>query len=168
MIGQIGQAKTKLVQTIAENLLSPIPVIKNSITNDCPLDLPQEELTAILKDEELENKNPIFHVSPESLELISEKKLETPIVWRDGKHRYKYVLATPDISVKDLVGYIDAIKVAKKGIEMYKIDSYSPGQLMQANMEYFVLMNYQYWIQENKFHYYPYYKKADSQQEHIL
>ena len=132
LIGQIGQAKTKLVQTIAENLLSPIPVIKNSITNDCPLDLPQEELTAILKDEELENKNPIFHVSPESSQLISEKKLETPIVWRDGKFRYKYVLATPDISVKDLVGYIDAIKVAKKGIEMYKIDSYSPGQLMQA------------------------------------
>ena len=32
LIGQIGQAKTKLVQTIAENLLSPIPVIKNSIT----------------------------------------------------------------------------------------------------------------------------------------
>ena len=63
---------------------------------------------------------------------IRQKKLETPIRWIDGKDRYKYVLATPDISVKDLVGYIDAIKVAKKGVEMYKIDSYSPGQLMQA------------------------------------
>ncbi|MEE8180600.1 MAG: AAA family ATPase, partial [Nitrosopumilaceae archaeon] len=59
-------------------------------------------------------------------------KLETPIEWIDGKDRYKYVLATPDISVKDLVGYIDAVKVAKMGIEMYKIESYSPGQLMQA------------------------------------
>ncbi|MDX1533177.1 MAG: AAA family ATPase, partial [Nitrosopumilaceae archaeon] len=132
LIGQIGQAKTKLVQTIAENLLSPIPIIKNSITNDCPIELPKNELISILTDEEWENKDPIFHVSPESIEILREKKLETPISWKQGKHRYKYVLATPDISVKDLVGYIDAIKVAKKGVEMYKIDSYSPGQLMQA------------------------------------
>ena len=132
LIGQIGQAKTKLVQTIAETLLSPIPIIKNSITNDCPLDLPKDDLISILQDNYNENQNPIFHVSPESLDVLREKNLETPIVWKEGKFRYKYVLATPDISVKDLVGYIDAIKVAKKGIEMYKIDSYSPGQLMQA------------------------------------
>ena len=73
-----------------------------------------------------------FHISPESTEKIRDNKLDTPIEWLAGKDRYKYVLATPDISVKDLVGYIDAVKVAKKGIEMYKIDSYSPGQLMQA------------------------------------
>ena len=64
--------------------------------------------------------------------LFKKKKLEAPIEWKAGESRFKYVLATPDISVKDLVGYIDAVKVAKKGIEMYKIDSYSPGQLMQA------------------------------------
>ena len=132
LIGQIGQAKTKLVQTIAENLLSPIPIIKNSITNDCPVELPKNDLISILTDNEWENKDPIFHISPESIEILQEKKLETPISWKKGKHRYKYLLATPDISVKDLVGYIDAIKVAKKGVEMYKIDSYSPGQLMQA------------------------------------
>jgi magnesium chelatase subunit I len=40
LIGQIGQAKTKLVETIATNLLSPIPVIEGSITNDSPMDLP--------------------------------------------------------------------------------------------------------------------------------
>ena len=132
LIGKIGQAKTRLVQTIAENLLSPIPVIKNSITNDSPMDLPKGELAAALSGAELENKSPVFHVSPESMEVLQEKKLETPIVWREGSLRYKYVLATPDISVKDLVGYIDAVKVAKKGVEMYRIDSYSPGQLMQA------------------------------------
>ena len=132
LIGQIGQAKTKLVQTIAETLLSPIPIIKNSITNDCPLDLPKNDLISILQGNDTESQSPIFHVSPESLDILREKNLETPIVWKEGKFRYKYVLATPDISVKDLVGYIDAIKIAKKGIEMYKIDSYSPGQLMQA------------------------------------
>jgi len=132
LIGQIGQAKTKLVQTIAENLLSPIPVIENSLTNDCPMDLPSDELINLLNDKNQESTIPIFHISPESSEKIRNNKLDTKIRWIDGKFRFKYVLATPDISVKDLVGYIDAIKVAKKGIEMYKIDSYSPGQLMQA------------------------------------
>ena len=132
LIGQIGQAKTKLVETISENLLSPIPIIKNSITNDCPMDLPENYLVSILEDKEGNNSSPNFFVSPESIEKIRDDKLSTPIEWIDGKKRFKYVLATPDISVKDLVGYIDAIKVAKKGIEMYKIESYSPGQLMQA------------------------------------
>ena len=132
LIGQIGQAKTKIIQTIAENLLSPIPIVQHSITNDCPMDLPQKELVSLLEGTDRQSKNLKFYVSPESAEKISENKLETPIEWVDGKDRYKYVLATPDISVKDLVGYIDAVKIAKKGIEMYKIESYSPGQLMQA------------------------------------
>ncbi len=131
LIGQIGQAKTKLVQIIAENLLSPMPIIQHSITNDCPMDLPKKRLIALLKEDDT-TTNTKFFVSPESEDKIRENKLETPIRWIDGQDRYKYLLATPDISVKDLVGYIDAIKVAKKGVEMYKIDSYSPGQLMQA------------------------------------
>ncbi|MFN3653830.1 MAG: sigma 54-interacting transcriptional regulator [Candidatus Nitrosotenuis sp.] len=132
LIGQIGQAKTKLVETIATNLLSPIPVIEGSITNDSPMDLPADELATLLDGKEAENVSPKFHISPESTQKILDNNLDTKINWVDGYHRFKYVLATPDISVKDLVGYIDAIKVAKKGIELYKIDSYSPGQLMQA------------------------------------
>jgi len=96
------------------------------------VDLPENDLISLLSDEEINNSSPKFFVSPESADKIRENKLETKIEWIEGKDRYKYVLATPDISVKDLVGYIDAVKVAKKGIEMYKIDSYSPGQLMQA------------------------------------
>ena len=52
--------------------------------------------------------------------------------WIDGVSRYRYILATPDISVKDLVGQIDAIKIVKKGVEIYDIESYSAGQLLQA------------------------------------
>ena len=132
LVGQIGQAKTKIVETISKNLLSPIPIIKKSITNDCPMDLPENELVSLLDDKELNTQSPKFYVSPESAEIIRDNNQDTPIEWIEGKDRYKYVLATPDISVKDLVGYIDAVKVAKKGTEMYKIDSYSPGQLMQA------------------------------------
>ena len=132
LIGQIGQAKTKLVETIATHLLSPIPVIEGSITNDCPMDLPQNELASLLDGQEIDKTLPKFYVSPESTEQILDNKLDTKIKWVDGYQRYKYVLATPDISVKDLVGYIDAIKVAKRGVEMFRIDSYSPGQLLQA------------------------------------
>ena len=132
LIGQIGQAKTKLVETIAKNLLSPMPVIEGSITNDCPMDLPSNELASLLEGQEIDKTSPKFYISPESSEKILDNKLDTKIKWIDGYQRYKYILATPDISVKDLVGYIDAIKVAKKGVEMYKIDSYSPGQLLQA------------------------------------
>ena len=132
LIGQIGQAKTRLVEVIAQNLLSPIPVIDGSITNDTPMDLPENDLISLLEGEEPTLASPKFYISPESSQKILDNNLDTKINWIEGKDRFRYVLATPDISVKDLVGYVDAIKVAKKGVEMFKIDSYSPGQLLQA------------------------------------
>jgi magnesium chelatase subunit I len=132
LVGQIGQAKTRLAQTIANTLLSPMPIIRGSITNDCPMDLPPDDLIFLLEDEENHMSVPKFYVDGESMEKIRNNKLDTSIEWVDGAHRFKYVLATPDISVKDLVGQIDAIKITKKGTEMYEIESYSPGQLMQA------------------------------------
>jgi len=132
LVGQIGQAKTRIAQIIAETLLSPMPLIRGSITNDCPMDLPPSDLISLLEDKENPMSIPKFYVDGESIEKIRNNKLDTPIEWVDGKHRFKYVLATPDISVKDLVGQIDAIKITKKGTEMYEIESYSPGQLMQA------------------------------------
>jgi len=132
LVGQIGQAKTRIAQTIAETLLSPMPLIRGSITNDCPMDLPPSELISLLEDKENYMSIPKFYVDSDSIEKIRNNKLDTPIEWIDGRHRFKYVLATPDISVKDLVGQIDAIKITKKGTEMYEIESYSPGQLMQA------------------------------------
>jgi len=132
LVGQIGQAKTRIAQVIAEYLLSPIPIIRGSITNDCPMDLPPEELIFLLQDKENPMSIPKFYVDTDSMEKIRDSKLDTAVEWVEGKHRFKYVLATPDISVKDLVGQIDAIKIAKKGTEMYEIESYSPGQLMQA------------------------------------
>ncbi|HJU14164.1 MAG TPA: sigma 54-interacting transcriptional regulator [Candidatus Nitrosotalea sp.] len=131
LVGQIGQAKTKIAQSVAENLLSPMPVVRGSITHDCPMDLPAPELVSLLNGTE-EMSSPRFYVDSDTKEKIRDHKLDTPIEWVHGKDRFKYVLATPDISVKDLVGQIDAIKVTRKGTEMYEIESYSPGQLMQA------------------------------------
>jgi magnesium chelatase subunit I len=132
LVGQIGQAKTKIAETVAKNLLSPIPIVEGSITNDIPTLIPESELVSLLNDKELTRSRPEFYVSTETEDKIRNNRLDTKIVWIDGPSRYKYLLATPDISVKDLVGQIDAIKIAKRGVEIYNMESYSPGQLLLA------------------------------------
>ena len=132
LVGQIGQAKTKIAEAIAQNLLSPIPIVRGTITSDIPTSIPEDELIALLTDTEISRMKPEFMVSPECEDIIRANKLETKVDWVSGADRYKYILSTPDISVKDLVGQIDAIKIAKKGIELYNIESYSAGQLLQA------------------------------------
>ena len=132
LVGQIGQAKTKIAETVAKNLLSPIPIVEGSITNDIPTLIPEDELVLLLDDKEIIRSRPEFYVSTETEDKIRNNRLDTKIVWIDGPSRYKYLLATPDISVKDLVGQIDAIKIAKRGVEIYNMESYSPGQLLLA------------------------------------
>ncbi|MDQ3839477.1 MAG: AAA family ATPase [Thermoproteota archaeon] len=131
-VGQIGQAKTKLAESIAIHLLSPIPIVRGSLTNDIPTSIPRQEMINLLGDRNPERTYPEFVVSPECERIIRDNKLETRIEWKEGQERYRYILATPDITVKDLVGQIDAIKIAKRGVELYNIESYSPGQLLQA------------------------------------
>ena len=131
-VGQIGQAKTKIAESVSKNLLSPIPTVRGTITNDIPTTIPEGQLISLLTESEIARSSPEFNVSKECEDIIRNNKLGTKIDWIDGADRYRYVLATPDISVKDLVGQIDAIKIAKKGVELYDIASYSPGQLLQA------------------------------------
>ncbi len=132
LVGQIGQAKTKIAEAIAKSLLSPIPVVRGTVTNDIPTTIPEDQMIALLTDSEIVRTRPEFTVSPECEDIIKGSKLETRIDWVTGVDRYKYILSTPDISVKDLVGQIDAIKIAKKGVELYSMESYSAGQLLQA------------------------------------
>jgi len=131
-IGEIGQAKTKLAETIAKSLLSPVPAIKGCVIHDIPTSLPEQEMASLLVGEDVVHTSPEFHICNECEQKIRDDKLDTEIEWTKGVDRYRYILATPDISVKDLVGQIDAIKIAKKGVEIYSIESYSPGQLLQS------------------------------------
>jgi magnesium chelatase subunit I len=132
LVGQIGQAKTKLAEAMARNLLSPIPIVRGTVTSDVPTTIPEDQLVALLTESEIVRTQPEFSVSPECEDIIKKDKLETKIDWISGEDRFKYILSTPDMSVKDLVGQIDAIKIAKKGVELYSIESYSAGQLLQA------------------------------------
>ena len=43
LVGQIGQAKTKIAEAIAKSLLSPIPVVRGTVTNDIPTTIPEDQ-----------------------------------------------------------------------------------------------------------------------------
>lgn len=89
-LGLRGQAKTRLARQMTELLDEYIPVVSGSEINDDPM-------------------NP---VSRYAADLIAEKGDDTPIEWLHRSKRYGEKLATPDVSVADLIGDIDPIKAA--------------------------------------------------------
>lgn len=89
-LGLRGQAKTRMARQMIELLDEYIPVVAGSEINDDPL-------------------NPI---SRYAVDLIEEKGDGTPIAWLHRSQRYGEKLATPDVSVADLIGDIDPIKAA--------------------------------------------------------
>ncbi|HEU4574449.1 MAG TPA: magnesium chelatase [Chitinophagaceae bacterium] len=89
-LGLRGQAKTRMARKMTELLDEYIPVISGSDINDDPL-------------------NP---VSKYAQDLIAAHGDETPIHWMHRSERYGEKLATPDVSVADLIGDIDPIKAA--------------------------------------------------------
>ena len=89
-LGLRGQAKTRMARLMTELLDEYIPVIAGSEINDDPL-------------------NPVSRFSKD---IIAEKGDATPIEWMHRSQRYGEKLATPDVSVADLIGDIDPIKAA--------------------------------------------------------
>ena len=89
-LGLRGQAKTRMARQMTQLLDEYVPAITGSDVNDDPL-------------------NPITRFS---LDLIAEKGDATPIHWIHRGERYGEKLATPDVSVADLIGDIDPIKAA--------------------------------------------------------
>ena len=89
-LGLRGQAKTRLARLMVNLLDEYIPVVAGSPLNDDPL-------------------NPI---SRYALDIIAEKGDETPVGWVHRSERYVEKLATPDVSIADLIGDVDPIKAA--------------------------------------------------------
>ncbi|GAA4827436.1 magnesium chelatase [Algivirga pacifica] len=90
MLGLRGQAKTRLARLMIRLLDEYIPVIKGSELND----------------------DPLSPLSRYGKTLIEEHGDDTPIEWLHRDLRYTEKLATPDVSVADLVGDVDPIKAA--------------------------------------------------------
>ena len=90
LLGLRGQAKTKIARLLIQLLDEYIPIIEGAELNDDPL-------------------NPI---SRYGIDLIEKHGDETPISWLHRDARYVEKLATPDVSVADLIGDLDPIKAA--------------------------------------------------------
>lgn len=90
LLGLRGQAKTRLARKMIELLDEYIPVVEGSEINDDPLD----------------------PISRFAKELIAEKGDKTPITWLHRSERFYEKLATPDVTVADLIGDVDPIKAA--------------------------------------------------------
>ena len=89
-LGLRGQAKTRMARQMVDLLDEYIPIVAGSEVNDDPL----KPLSKYAKDQ------------------IAEHADDTPIHWVHRSERYGEKLATPDVSVADLIGDIDPIKAA--------------------------------------------------------
>nr|HPH19761.1 sigma 54-interacting transcriptional regulator [Haliscomenobacter sp.] len=90
LLGLRGQAKTRIARLLVNLLDEYIPVVGGSELNDDPL-------------------NPISRYAKD---LIAEMGDATPVEWLHRDERYVEKLATPDVSVADLIGDVDPIKAA--------------------------------------------------------
>ncbi len=90
LLGLRGQAKTRIARLMVHLLDEYVPIVKGSELNDDPL----QPLSRYARD------------------LITELKDETPVEWLHRSDRYNEKLATPDVSVADLIGDVDPIKAA--------------------------------------------------------
>ena len=91
LLGERGQAKSRIIRHLVTLLDEEIPVIAGTETND----------------------DPFAPISRHGKDLINECGDGTPVQWIGRDQRYGEKLATPDITVADLIGEIDPIKVAE-------------------------------------------------------
>ena len=117
LLGLRGQAKTRLARQMVNLLDEWIPVIQGSEVNDDPL----QPLSRFGKD------------------LIAEKGDETPIFWLNRKDRFAEKLATPDVTVADLIGDVDPIRAANMKLSYSDERVIHFGMIPRANRCIFVI-----------------------------
>jgi magnesium chelatase subunit I len=91
LLGERGQAKSRIIRALANLLDEYVPAVEGCEIND----------------------DPYAPICQRCRKLMAEKGDATPIAWIGRDHRYAEKLATPDVSVADLIGEIDPIKVAE-------------------------------------------------------
>ncbi|CAN5269126.1 ATP-binding protein [soil metagenome] len=93
LLGLRGQAKSRIIRQLTELLDEEIPIIAGSEIND----------------------NPFEPLSAYGRQQIEENGDETKIAWVGRDHRFVEKLATPDVTIADIIGDVDPIKAAKGG-----------------------------------------------------
>lgn len=90
-LGERGQAKTRIARSLINLLDAEVPVVTGGDLND----------------------DPLRPVSAQARAIIAELGNQTPVEWMPRERRYGEKLATPDITISDLIGEVDPIKVAE-------------------------------------------------------
>lgn len=117
LLGLRGQAKTRLARQMINLLNEWIPVVEGSEINDDP-----------------------FHpLSRYAVNLINEKGDDTPISWLHRDHRFAEKLATPDVTVADIIGDVDPIKAANLKLSYADDRVIHFGMIPRANRCIFVI-----------------------------
>ncbi|MEM9896895.1 MAG: magnesium chelatase [Bacteroidota bacterium] len=117
LLGLRGQAKTRLARLMVSLLDEYIPVVEGSEINDDPLQ----------------------PISRYAVELIKEKGDETPIAWLHRDERFAEKLATPDVTVADIIGDVDPIKAANLKLSYADDRVIHYGMIPRANRCIFVI-----------------------------
>ena len=91
LLGERGQAKTRLARLLVGLLDDAIPVVRGGELND----------------------DPFAPISPNAVAIVNQHGDDTPIDWLPRDRRYSEKLATPDITIADLIGEVDPIRVAE-------------------------------------------------------
>ena len=117
LLGLRGQAKTRLARKMIELLDEYMPIIDGSEIND----------------------DPLHPISRFAKDLIAEKGDETPIKWIHRSERFFEKLATPDVTVADLIGDVDPIKAANLKLSYADDRVIHFGMIPRANRCIFVI-----------------------------
>ncbi len=117
LLGLRGQAKTRLARMLLDLLDEWMPVVEGSEVNDDPL----APLSRYAKD------------------LIDKEKDKTPIAWVHRSERFAEKLATPDVTVADLIGDVDPIKAANLKLSYSDDRVIHFGMIPRANRCIFVI-----------------------------
>lgn len=117
LLGLRGQAKTKLARMLTHLLDEYIPIVEGSEVNDDPF-------------------APLSIYAKEKLRSEGDK---TPISWVHRSERYVEKLATPDVSIADLIGDVDPIKAANMKLSYSDERVIHFGLIPRANRGIFVI-----------------------------
>jgi len=93
LLGLRGQAKTRILRALVDLLDDEIPVLAGSEVND----------------------DPLAPISKYGRQLLEEMGDEAPVAWVHRENRYVEKLATPDVTIADMIGDVDPIKAARGG-----------------------------------------------------
>jgi len=117
LLGLRGQAKTRLIRMLTTLLNEWTPYIAGSETRD----------------------NPLAPISKFGRQTIAEMGDQTPIAWLASAERYVEKLATPDVTIADMIGDLDPIKAARRGADISDELTIHYGLLPRANRGIFAV-----------------------------